>query len=142
MGINVVATKLTTFALSGAIAGIAGWILVYSQGVANSESFAPSLSLTVVALTVLGGVGSLSGPLLGALLVVGVSGLFPSQAFLATLGTGVGVLQVRLHLPAGLVSLPLRLCNLLLPEFDDERARPGDERFGSSGPGALPEPVA
>jgi ABC-type branched-subunit amino acid transport system permease subunit len=109
MGINVVATKLTTFALSGAVAGLAGWVFVYGGGIGNVESFLAPTSLLVVALAVVGGIGSVAGPVVGAALVVGLPGFFPGQAFLAAFGTAVGVLQVLLHVPAGLVSLPLKL---------------------------------
>ena len=116
MAINVMATKLTTFALSGAVAGLAGWVFIYGGGIGNVESFLAPESLRIVALTVVGGIGSVFGPVVGSALVIGLPGFFPGQAFLAAFGTAIGVLQVLLHLPAGLVSLPLKLRDAIVRE--------------------------
>lgn len=116
-GINVVAVKLTTFALAGGIAGMGGWLAVYADGIGSRTVFAPQLSLLLVMAAVLGGVGSIAGPVLGAFLVVGMPGLLPEEAFVATLGTGIAVLDVLVFLPGGVVSLPVRLRDTVVRGF-------------------------
>lgn len=113
-GISVARIKLTTFALSGSLAGLAGWVAIYGQGSATADSFSADKSFIVVAAAVVGGIGTVSGPVMGALLVGGLPRLFGDQSFLVALGTGVGVLQILMFLPTGLVTLPLRVRDLLV----------------------------
>lgn len=113
-GLDVVGIKLTTFAIAGAIAGLGGWLAVYADGIGNRSVFEPSQSLLLVMASVLGGIGTIAGPIIGCLLVFGLPALFPNEAFIATLGTGIGVLSVLSRLPAGVVSLPYKLRNALV----------------------------
>jgi len=66
--LNPTRTKLAGFALSGAIAGLGGALLgVLSQNINTTEIFVVQDSLDVVAIAVIGGLGSIAGPVLGAL---------------------------------------------------------------------------
>lgn len=60
-GVNVARYKLLAFALSGAVAGIAGSLFGHLVGIAQVESFNFQLSLTLVVIVVLGGLGSRPG---------------------------------------------------------------------------------
>jgi ABC-type branched-subunit amino acid transport system ATPase component/ABC-type branched-subunit amino acid transport system permease subunit len=71
-GIGVFRTKLTAFAISGAVAGMAGILISFQYQTMSFQTFDPFTSLLVVAWIVIGGVGYLFGTLNpGALLAPG-----------------------------------------------------------------------
>lgn len=74
-GINIYAQRLIAFALSGAIAGFAGGLLVHLRGSITVQDVFLELTFITLAMLVIGGVASLWGALLGALLVGGVNSL-------------------------------------------------------------------
>lgn len=91
-GVHVVRARLQVFAVSGAIAAVAGALFAYQQqGVAVGD-FAVQNSLTVFLMVVIGGLGSIAGPLLGAAFVASTSLLFPAFVVPVTGLMAVGVL--------------------------------------------------
>ncbi len=70
LGANMVAVRTLAFAISAAITGFAGALFATLQGFISPESFPFFLSITFVLMVLVGGQGSPSGPLLGALVVV------------------------------------------------------------------------
>lgn len=69
LGVNVPWMKLQNFALSAAIAGIAGAMLAHTQELFRPVGFGFFRSVEVLLMVVLGGMGSLSGSLVGGLLI-------------------------------------------------------------------------
>ncbi|HMN68588.1 MAG TPA: branched-chain amino acid ABC transporter permease [Bdellovibrionales bacterium] len=69
MGINTTRTKVTAFVVSSFFAGAAGAIFAHTTNSLNPASFQFVKSVDVVIMVVLGGMGSLSGSVLGAILV-------------------------------------------------------------------------
>jgi len=67
-GINVTAFKLLAFVLSGTLAGVAGALYAYRIGIVTASGLGFNLALLFVLLTVVGGLGSRVGVVLGALL--------------------------------------------------------------------------
>ena len=70
--INGVRAKLSAFAFSGALAGLAGGLYVVGLRGVPFSGFNPLASLQVFTMVVIGGLGSLPGALLGAIYVEGV----------------------------------------------------------------------
>ena len=66
-GINLVRTRLATFAISGALAGFAGVLYAYHQNGVAAESFGPEQSIQMFLMAVIGGLGSVYAVLLGAI---------------------------------------------------------------------------
>ena len=66
MGINKTTTKLPAFALGASTAGISGVIFSGLEGFVSPESFILLESITILAMVVLGGMGSIPGVALGA----------------------------------------------------------------------------
>jgi branched-chain amino acid transport system permease protein len=58
--------KLTTFALTSAMAGIAGVIMIYNAGVLTGSYFDLNRNISIITAVVLGGMGNIFGPALGA----------------------------------------------------------------------------
>jgi branched-chain amino acid transport system permease protein len=76
LGVNIARTKITAFIVSSAIAGVAGAMYGSYLNFATPGQFDLGLSVQFVAMIIVGGMGSLWGPLLGALFVWGLqSGL-------------------------------------------------------------------
>lgn len=105
--------KVQGYLLAGFIAGIGGAAYGHSLSNISGGAFPAKASIDVVVMTVIGGVAVLSGPLLGALLVIGVPTFLP----LGTLGlaaTYLGQLILILYLPGGLASLVGKLRDQLI----------------------------
>jgi ABC-type branched-subunit amino acid transport system permease subunit len=112
-GVVPAATKLAAFALAGFLAGIAGAVYGHGLQSVSVNDFpvaSPGLqigaldSLRIVAIAVIGGLGSVWGAVAAAALIVGVDELTTSAA-LRLLTTGAGLLLVLLVLPGGLAGL-------------------------------------
>lgn len=98
MGINLVATKLLAFATGAAFSGLSGSILAVKLGTIYPHSFALLISINVLALIIVGGMGSIPGVFVGALLLVGLPELLREFAEFRLLIYGallVVMMQVR-----------------------------------------------
>ena len=72
MGINITGTKLLAFAIAGFFAGLAGALWGHLMQYINPSSFTYVKSTDMLIMLYLGGVGSLSGSVLGAVLMTGL----------------------------------------------------------------------
>ncbi|HEX9888099.1 MAG TPA: ABC transporter permease [Nitriliruptorales bacterium] len=113
-GISPALTRLNAFALSGFIAGLAGAVFVFSQGSVDSGTFTPERSIELFVVTVLGGIGSVSGAILGAIFlqsfsIFGLREIPVWGELISLLGTSVGVLLILYFLPGGIAEGVLRL---------------------------------
>ncbi|KAB2940308.1 MAG: high-affinity branched-chain amino acid ABC transporter permease LivM [Hyphomicrobium sp.] len=71
LGINTVNTKLTAFAMGALFGGLAGAFFGARQGFVNPRSFEFMESATILAIVVLGGMGSLVGVAVAAVAIIG-----------------------------------------------------------------------
>lgn len=69
MGINLARTKATAFGLSAALTGLAGALLAHHTGYISPEAFTLTISIQLLLLIVVGGLGSLHGVIFGAIFV-------------------------------------------------------------------------
>lgn len=72
MGINLISSKLLAFGIGASFAGLAGAIFATQVGSIFPHSFQLLISINVVSLVIIGGVGSIPGVILGALVLVGL----------------------------------------------------------------------
>lgn len=108
------AAKLTAFALSGGLAALGGGLLAGLEINVGSTSFGPHLSLQVVAMVIIGGLGSVAGAILGAVYVVGLPALWDGSPAIALATSGIGLLVLLLYLPGGLIEVVHRSRDALL----------------------------
>jgi ABC-type branched-subunit amino acid transport system ATPase component/branched-subunit amino acid ABC-type transport system permease component len=102
-------TKIQCYALAGGLTGIAGAMYGHSLAQLGSDGWPVTQSLGVVEIAVVGGLGTLAGPIFGALVVQG-----PTYFTIGALGNALltqGYLMTVLYLPAGIVQVPLALRN-------------------------------
>ncbi|RLM90329.1 branched-chain amino acid ABC transporter permease [Halobellus sp. Atlit-38R] len=71
LGKNTIRVKLTSFAIGGAVAGLAGGLYAHYVGSVVVQQFVPAVTFTVWAALLLGGVASNTGAVFGAFLLVG-----------------------------------------------------------------------
>lgn len=69
LGIDATRLKLLALGLGGAIAGLAGCVFAAKQGTITPDSFDFILSVMVLAMVILGGLGSVAGAILGAVIL-------------------------------------------------------------------------
>lgn len=103
-GVNLARTRLAAFAISGFIAAMAGALFSYQQRSVDSPTYSPQTSILIFTMTIIGGVGSLAGAVIGAVYVVGIP-LLPGLRDIDNielLSSGLGLLVLLLFLPGGL----------------------------------------
>jgi branched-chain amino acid transport system permease protein len=115
--------KLTAFAWSGAIAGVGGGLFTHLNFSFDLGSYGVGRSLDVFTASVVGGLGSSFGAVLGAVYLRGTEWFVtaPEWRFLSS---GVGVLAVLLILPGGLAALVIKIRDELVRRIEN-RARAG-----------------
>ena len=106
-GVNPIRVKLSAFAVSGCVASMAGVVLVIHQAAFRQQTYGAEESLLVFSATVVGGLGSLLGAVLGSVFQRGSQWLLPAPW--SVLATGVGVLVVLLSAPDGLGGVVFRV---------------------------------
>jgi branched-chain amino acid transport system permease protein len=102
MGINKTTTKLLAFALGASTAGFSGVIFSGLQGFVSPESFILLESITILAMVVLGGMGSIPGVVLGAVILVVVPEVLREYAQYRFTIFGLGLTLMMLVRPGGL----------------------------------------
>ena len=110
MGINLLKYKLTAFALATGYAALGGVIYVHFIRFSYPSNWNLLLSLQILAVIVIGGVRTISGPIIGSIIVFGVPDLILKQLpvigsidGLAYIFTGILIIIVILFYPHGLI---------------------------------------
>jgi branched-chain amino acid transport system permease protein len=85
LGINTTNTKLTAFAMGAMFAGFAGSFFAAREAFISPESFTFMESATIVAIVVLGGMGSQIGVVIAAIVMIGGTELLRELDFLKTI---------------------------------------------------------
>ncbi|NQW01257.1 MAG: branched-chain amino acid ABC transporter permease [Rhodospirillales bacterium] len=155
-GFNTRPYMLAAFVISGMYAGLAGSLLAITDPLAGAERMQWTASGEVVLMTILGGVGTLVGPMLGAglikyfenifssfnsgtlhevfsflpdgleVVVVKVTGLFVGSGWHLTLG--LLFMIVVIFLPGGIVEGVQKLARLFRPKTDDDPQAPAPQK--------------
>jgi len=104
LGINTVTTKLTAFAIGAMFGGFAGAFFSARQGFISPESFTFSESALVLAIVVLGGLGSQLGVVVAAVALVGSAERFRELQDYRMLIFGLAMVLVMIWRPRGLMA--------------------------------------
>ncbi len=122
MGINLTRAKLMSFAVGAGFAGLGGAIFgSWLQGI-FPNSFTVLVSINVLALIIIGGLGSIPGVMLGAVILVGLPEILRELQDYRLLAFGVLLVVVMLARPEGLIPPPVRR---LSEQVDDARPQQG-----------------
>jgi branched-chain amino acid transport system permease protein len=127
MGINLVKTKLLAFSFGAAFGGLAGGIFAARLNSIFPNSFALLISINVLCLIIVGGIGSIPGVILGALVLVGVPELLTVFKDYRLLIYGAVLVATMLLRPEGLWPSPIRKRELHADEEDAAHETPMHE---------------
>ncbi len=107
LGISPTRYKITAWAIGAAMAGAAGAVFAVANGFIDpSITFAPDSNVFPIVMTILGGIGTVAGPFIGALILAGANELLQRYFVnVHTLFFGAMIVLVVLLLPRGLVWL-------------------------------------
>ncbi|MFC5822167.1 branched-chain amino acid ABC transporter ATP-binding protein/permease [Nonomuraea harbinensis] len=146
LGISGYRSKVVTFTLGSGFGAYAGGLFAYMAQYISPDAFTAHLSILLLAMVILGGAGSIYGPLLGAVILVLLPQALAAYAHVNTIIYGATLMAVVLLRPSGLISrtaAPVR--DRLRASADDpsgaeEREKPepaaAAERIRNAGPDA------
>ena len=109
VGINVAAYKLMMFSLSAFFTGIAGSLYAYWIGFVSPNDFTLSTSFLILAMIVVGGLASIKGSIIGAVIISLIPHYTDQFIGLTNLIIGVFMAVTILLRPAGIASIKLAL---------------------------------
>jgi branched-chain amino acid transport system permease protein len=130
-GINVTNYKLLAFSLGAVFGCIAGAFLAVKLGSIFPHNLNILVSITVLSLIILGGMGSIPGVIVGAFVLVGLPELLREFAEYRLLIYGAVLVMMMLWRPEGLIPSAQRRRELHESEDDEEQ---WDERVGAGTP--------
>jgi len=144
LGYDVRLVRTLAFAMGGALAGLAGVFYASWAEIVTPELFSLGTSAEVIIWVLVGGLGSLAGPMAGAILLGALKGLLGAQQMFNSLFVfGALLIAVVLFLPKGLAPIVTMTVGRLRamrgaapaqPEFVDRefvRSAPGDSGLGA-----------
>ena len=117
--------KLTAFGVAGGIAAYSGGLLVTLVPSLQPDSlFRASESIVVVATAIIGGLGSVAGPILGTLWVRGIPQTIPEELddLVRLLTSNIGLLVLLMYFPGGLLQIIYSIRDKLLERADRRMA--------------------
>ena len=103
MGVPTGRYKMLGFAIGGAIGAIGGAMFAVKVGTVQPGSFEIIQSITILAVVILGGLGSVPGVVLGALVLLGLPGLLTQLEEYRFLIYGASLVAIMILRPQGLI---------------------------------------
>ncbi len=104
LGINPTNTKLTAFAIGAMFAGFAGSFFAVKQRFISPESFVFIESAIILAIVVLGGMGSQLGVVLASVLLIGLPEWFRELGQFRMVSFGLAMVLIMVFKPGGLIA--------------------------------------
>ncbi len=105
LGYPIDRIKLLSFVVSGGFGGIAGLLSVYFNGYVSPEYFSVDTSAQAIIMIILGGAGTLIGPVIGSFLVIYMQNILSTFMERWTLVIGILFVVVVICAPTGIVGL-------------------------------------
>ena len=131
MGLNTVITKLLAFATGATFAGLSGAIFASKLNSAYPHSFDLLVSIYVLCIIIIGGMGSIPGAILGSFFLIGLPELLREFSEFRLLVVGAVMVAMMLYKPEGL--WPEERRKLELHEGEEEPLEDIDEEFAPVG---------
>jgi len=103
MGISILKYKLLAFAIGASFAGIGGAIFAARQGSIFPENFSLMVSINVLCLIIIGGMGSIPGVILGAVVLIGLPEVLREVQQYRMLAFGGLLVTMMIFRPTGLI---------------------------------------
>jgi ABC-type branched-subunit amino acid transport system permease subunit len=107
MGINLVQSKLTAFAFGAAFAGVGGVLYATKQRNIFPNNFTLEVSIEVLSLVIIGGMGSIPGVIMGAIALIGLPEVLRELATYRVLAFGALLVAMVILRPEGILPAPM-----------------------------------
>lgn len=114
IGINLTKYKLYSFGLSAMFAGMAGSLMALYLGFVSPTQFTFILSITLLATIVLGGLGSVTGSIMGAIAMTFLSLRLENVVDIPIIGTAIEAFSETFMNPSGIANISWVLTGLIL----------------------------
>ena len=105
VGINGKRIQWTAFVIAGTVAGVAGALFAYLKGSVFPDSLGISLSVDALVMVLLGGVETVSGAVIGAIVYKALNIWLVSQTDLSKLVLGAFIVLIVVAFPKGIVGM-------------------------------------
>jgi len=115
LGFSTFRYQLASYVIAGALGGLAGYLSTVQFGLANPELLSWHLSGAVLMMVIMGGMGTLYGPVIGAFVFVLLQEMLADQTMFGVaakhwqLAMGIFIVLVALYLPQGIAGLVHKL---------------------------------
>jgi len=134
MGVNTVRTKLLAFALGASFAGVAGSFQASYLGASTSDFFDFTISILVLIMVILGGIGNIWGAVLGAFVLT-----YVDKTLLPYIGQRIGDVAPSIPNPAEYNFLIFGVILVLMMRFRPQGLLPSRQREAELSVGGLAE---
>jgi len=104
LGVNPTNTKLTAFAIGAMFGGFAGSFFATRQAFVSPESFTFIESAIIVAIVVLGGMGSQTGVVLASIFLIGITEVFRELEQFRMVAFGLAMVLIMVFKPKGILA--------------------------------------
>ena len=134
VGINTAKYKLYAFVISTFIAGLAGGLYAHFLRYIRVSIFTPANSFEPLMMSVIGGLGTIEGPIIGSIMLVAIDSYLPNidqllptvhgtfvGPYLRLLGLGIFLVMVVIFLPKGVSSLLRKTYKYLRSSLKEEK---------------------
>lgn len=122
MGINLVNAKVLAFAIGAGFAGLGGVLFAARQANIFPDNFTLQVSINILALVIIGGMGSVPGVIVGALVLIGIPESLRVFESYRVLAFGALLVAMMLLRPGGLLPQPPQPMEGRARELERERA--------------------
>ncbi len=126
MGIDLVRNKLTAFVLGSVWAGVAGVLFAAQTTYINPDSFTIWESILILCIVVLGGTGSISGVILGALIIKLLPEYMRAFAQYRLLFFGLALVLMMIFRPEGIIRKIRKVYTFPVDEIENKPAAEGN----------------
>jgi len=117
LGVNTYHYKVAVFAVGTALAGIAGGFHAHYQRVLAPDEFSFVDSVRILMMVIVGGMGSVSGSILGALVLIWLPEILRAMGDFRDLVYGLAVILIVIFIPGGLMEMFRRSVAFLQRQF-------------------------
>lgn len=120
LGVGLTRYKLLSFTISGGIAALAGALYATDAGFAQSQQWPTTTSLVLVAMVMIGGLGSIVGSVFGAFIVIGLPEFFhAANQWVVSIGTGILLIIVIVRVRGGVAGLLMAVRDRLVLSLEE-----------------------
>ena len=124
LGFPIFRIRLLAFVISGALAGVAGYLAAAQFGFVAPQMLGWHQSATVLVMVLIGGLRSVTGPLIGALVLIGLEEVLKANLENWKLAEGLIIMAIVVVLPGGVRQLWPMIVGPPKPREEARRAAP------------------